>query len=116
MSINFDKIFVPKPGVQYVSVLDLLTLTSAVRQAASNPEVGFEDADKTHKQLLLELGTERIIPLPHKKLESALWACNLLNERGEFSHPTGEKFEKWLDSMLDPNRFDLFRNTIISRG
>lgn len=95
-----------------VSLLDLATLSFNIERAALNPQIGFEDYDKTKKELLR--GLERHTEISTRDLESALWSCNLLNEKGLFFSPTALTFQEFVKGFLDPGemfdeRYNYFR-------
>ena len=46
-------------------------------------------------------------------LEHCLWACNMLDEMGEFWHPLGLSFEEFTKKLLTDNyEFDTIYNTL----
>lgn len=78
-----DKRNVTRP----ISALDVTALLSGVLAASLNREVGIEDAGRTAAELLKELNVS--LRLSDSVIESALWACNMLHERGLFKHSDG---------------------------
>lgn len=96
-----------------LNLLDLTVLLYHIHRGAQHSEVGFEDADKTLKQLSNALQVKRAT-IPREVFESALWSCNLLDEVGEFWHPRGTPFKRWVKRMLKPynSEFNQFYNWI----
>ena len=85
---------------QGVRVADLAVLLDNVRLGASLPdEVGFEDIAETYEMFMRRMDTK--LQIPTASVETALWSCNLLDERGRFIHPEGLTFEEFLDRLLD---------------
>lgn len=122
---GFSVEFVPEPWGEHISThkksrklapLDVVVLLLNVIKGAQKSSVGFEDADRTYKQMLEQLGRPGTKILVNESLiESALWSCNLLDEQGEFEHPSGTKFGPWLRKLLKPDGFDRLRNYIKHR-
>lgn len=70
------------------------------------------DADRTVKELITELDTSRGW-LSKGLLESALYCCNMENERGKFWHPLGKSFDRFLHGIIPPDlHFDRYYNVI----
>jgi hypothetical protein len=45
--------------------------------------------------------------------EAALYACNVMDEMGDFWHPDGKRFDTFLKDVLQSDeKFDKFYNTI----
>lgn len=94
-----------------VSTIDLAILIANLHFASQDPQIGFEDADRTLTDLLKEM--KRFVPIRLGVLESALWASNLSHEKGKFFHPTDEAFGTFVSKMLEPSyRFDPVLNLI----
>ncbi len=89
---------------------DAAILLQNVLAGAKCDAVGFEDANRTLESLRREL--DRKWSYAPALLESALWSCNLLNERGEFYHPDGKSFADFLKDVLPGEQFDLTYNVI----
>lgn len=95
-----------------VSVLDLVCLMGNLRRGAGADELGFEDAAQTLDQITAKLNM--MISINIDDLQSALWSCNLLNERGKFWHPKDRTFDEFLKMILGPGEaFDKFYNLIL---
>jgi hypothetical protein len=103
------------PNKQKIQIrpLDLAILIQNILKGADHSEVGFEDPNHTVQSFVKQIN-EQVVNVDLRDLESALWSSNLLNEIGEWQHPFGKNFEKWLkDDILGPElRFDSFYNTI----
>lgn len=95
------------------SLLDVATLLLHIHWGAQDEDVGFEDADRTLDQMTRTM-CKRTLPLKKDVLESALWSCNLLSEKGQFWSPRGETFQEFVHRLLKPHKgdFDEFYNWI----
>ena len=83
-------------------------------EAANDPEIGFEDAWRTVEELVEALDNFNFVY--RNLLESALWCCNLLDEKGKFWHPMGLSFEEYLHTILKKDEdFDYFYNLIVKK-
>lgn len=82
-----------------ISLLDMATLLYHVHRGAQHSEVGFEDCERTLRELTEELAPKRTV-VELSALESALWSANLMDEVGEFWSPSGERFEKFVSRIL----------------
>lgn len=81
-------------GVRFrLSLLDIVTLLYNVYRGAQTPDVGYEDCDRTLKEMIRDFGgrTTRA-QIPRETLESAMWSCNQMDVIGKFWSPTNEKF------------------------
>ncbi len=95
-----------------VSVLDLVVMLTNVIKGAQTSTVGFEDADRTYRQIVNQLGKAKKVMIPDSLIESALWSCNLLHEQGKFEHPLDVKFTPWMKALVKPDGFDRKYNFI----
>jgi hypothetical protein len=87
-------------------------LLDHVSRGAAHPQVGFEDAAMTKKQLHNAL-IGRAVRL--EALESALWSCNLLDELGQFRHTIG--FREFVATLTPPGyKFDGFFNVFLEES
>lgn len=93
-----------------VSLYDVAVLFANLHKAIHDPLVGFEDADRTLTEM--ELALRRYVPMRIDVIESALWAANLLNEKGDFFHPRGYAFDEFLAKLLPDRSFDKVFNTV----
>lgn len=97
-----------------ISALDVTALLSNVIQASRQQDVGIEDANRTAAELLKELNVK--LRLSESAIESALWACNLLNEKGLFTHPNGGTFDDMAKRIAGPDKFDKSYNYFVEKG
>lgn len=111
-----DRRYLSKQGGQWraVRLLELATLLSALHQASNDPDVGFEDAQRTLDQITRFLNKK--VYLPPDLIECGLWACNLLSERDRFRDAKGRSFEQFLKELLPNANFDRFYNTVEWKG
>lgn len=104
--------YLSKQGGRWRSVklLDVATLLLNVHMAAKDDEVGFEDANETLTSFTSKMS--RSVALDPTLIESALWAANLLDEKGKFVSPSGETFEAFVKRLLGSDSFHRIYNTI----
>jgi hypothetical protein len=100
----------PTPKRKPLKLFELAIIMMNVHLGAKDPEVGFEDADRTLEQLILSLN--RIVPVDIALLESGLWSCNLLNERQRFWHPEGKSFDEFLSQLMGSDKFNKYYNLV----
>lgn len=87
-----------------LTALDVTALLWNVVAASKNSEVGFEDANRTLKELLGDLNVT--VRVSESAIESALWCANLLDERGQYVHPMGVPFESFAQKIAGKEIFD----------
>lgn len=58
------------------------------------------DADRTVKEIIHEID-EYPGHITKGVLESALYCCNMENEKGKFWHPLGHNFDRFLNGLLN---------------
>lgn len=80
-----------------ITLLDAAVLITNVVKGAQDPRVGFEDADRTLKQLRAALNLE--VNLDQAVVESAVWSSLIASESGAFQHPDGASFEGFLQKI-----------------
>jgi len=97
-------------GQKKISVLDLAVLVANILIASRDTEIGFVDADRTMEQLLESLNFS--FPVTPEALESALWSCNMLDEKKAFFHPFGGTFDSFLKKLRLQEQFDKRYNMI----
>lgn len=81
-----------------IRILDLLVLLDNTRLGASSPQIGFEDSQQALDTFLN--GLNKKVMIPNSSIESALWACNLLDEQGKFKHPKDLTLDQFVSSLL----------------
>lgn len=100
-----------------VSILDVAILLYNLHRAAADPEVGFQDTDRSLERLTWEL-EQRRYPISPEILASALWSCNMMDEVGEFTSFSDKSFEQFHKRVLryQPHlRFDVEYNQILPK-
>lgn len=105
--------FLTKRGGQWkrLSLIHLAVMLHHVWKAENDPEVGWEDPQRTAKDMSRALN--RKVFVDPAIIESAMWACNILNEQGKFEHPMGFTFDEWVGRIIDRRgRFDRDYNLI----
>lgn len=93
-----------------IRVMDLMIMIYNIILAEKDPLVGFEDANNTVDMVMNKLNNQ--FEIDPSLVESALWACNLLDETKKFWHPTGVPFEVWVKRALPFHTFNKVYNTI----
>lgn len=97
-----------------VHLMDVALLLFHIYRGAEDEEVGWEDTHNTIDDMMKMLN--RTILVDPSTLESALWSCNLLNERKKFWHPKKRKFDDWLKDLLGSDSFNRMYNMIEKKG
>lgn len=97
-----------------VSLLQASIILTNLANAKKDIKVGFEDADRTYEQVVECFSSGKAISLPQDVLESALWACNLLDEQQKFFHPSDHTFDSFVRRIIntDKERFNKELNFI----
>lgn len=93
-----------------ISILDLVIILDNIYRAAKHKDIGFEDPRETMTSFIFRM--DRKVSLYTEDIESGLWSCNLLNEKGKFRHPKDWTFEKFLEKMLSGDKFNKDYNYI----
>lgn len=93
-----------------VTVLDLVVLLGNVCRGLADVSVGYEDVKLPVDTLVKHLN--RPVKVWLNDLEPALWACNLLSEKGKFWHPKRASFDRWISTMLPYDNFDRLYNLV----
>lgn len=102
-----------------VNLLQMLVLAANVVKARTLPdEVGYLDWDQPFWRF-----TEKLkrfgATMKKSELEAALWACNLLDEKGEFFNTTSETCDVFINQLMNYKRrrkyFDEVYNQIKDR-
>lgn len=93
-----------RTDMRTINSLQLSVLIANLYRAAKDPKIGFEDADRTFKEM--ELALLRPVSLPREVLESVLWGCNLLDEKGDFFHPADSSFDSFVKALLPGDHFN----------
>jgi hypothetical protein len=108
--------YLSKPGMKLrtVRLVDVMTLVHNVMAGAMDESVGFEDAGRTINDVLRRLN--RNILMDPSVLESALWSCNLMNEKGQFWDSRGRSFDELLLAVLKGDPFNKTYNLIETPG
>jgi len=84
-----------------ITLLDAATLLYHIHTGSTHfrEHVGYEDCERTLKQLTAVLAPKRVV-VPKDALESALWSCNLMDEIGEWWAPDGSSFDGFMNRLL----------------
>lgn len=95
---------------RWVRTFDFLVIVNNVLEGMKDKEIGCENPDEMPDRFLKRLN--KFLRIYTDDLESALWSCNLLDEKGKFKHPDGVKFEPFIESALLGDRFNRAYNYI----
>jgi len=109
---EFERGYLNKDERNYrISLLQLSTLMMNVYLARSVDEIGWQHARQTFENYYKEMDiTTRI---SQSNLETALWACTMLDEQGRFWHPDQNKLRPFVRSILNPDeRYDYYYSLI----
>jgi hypothetical protein len=92
--------YLAKPGGVWrrLSLMHVCVLMYHVWKAENDPEVGFDDAANTVLSMTRKLN--RKVYIDPAILDSAMWACNIMNEQGKFEHPLGLTFDEWTQRVI----------------
>lgn len=90
-----------------IRILDLAVLLYHLRGSAKHPLVGYNDAEKSLINITSRLN--KTVDVDKADIERLLYASNMMNEVGAWSHPLGAKFPDWLKSLFG-NKFDTTYN------
>lgn len=83
-----------------ISLRESLILLDNIYRANQDSEIGFEHAVKTIEDLVAPMEAARV-ELNLTDIESALWSCQLLDEKGAFWHPQGKTFDEFLKEISE---------------
>lgn len=89
---------------------ELAILLGNVVMAAQNPDIGFEDTEMLLDRFLQIL--DKFTKVKDAHLERCLWACNLLDEKGLFWHPSGKSFDEFVSEVIQDGTFNKQYNLI----
>jgi len=81
-----------------INVSDLAILMVNMLEASRDELIGFEPDGTSLDHTLRNMAMT--VTLALEDVESALWAANMRNERGNFYHPRGLTFDEFLGSVL----------------
>lgn len=114
-----------KEATHHIDLMSLMTLLVNLHLAAQDRDIGQGNAEKSLKELTQELTRSQTqkgnppfrVPVSESTLESCLWSCNMMNEKGKFwtpfIRPKSTTFNSLLEEVLHPDqKFDKFYNVI----
>lgn len=98
-----------------LNMLQLLVLAANVVKANSMPDlVGYEDWDVPFTRFCQRIEKQGTV-MRRSEMEAALWACNLLDERGEFFNVTSEDLDVFINKLMNYKRRRKFFDTIYNQ-
>jgi hypothetical protein len=99
------------PNTFKVGHLDALVLLHHIVRC----EDASNDAERTVHDLIMAFESYKGW-LPKAVLESALYCCNMEDERGNFWHPLGKQFDGWVRTVVPWDlHFDKYYNVIYEK-
>lgn len=96
--------------MRWISALDLVVILDNIFRAAQDKDIGFEDPRETLDSFVFRMN--KALRLYTEDIESGLWSCNLLDEKGKFRHPKGWTFDQFLERILRGDKFNKDYNYI----
>ena len=87
-----------------LTAIDVLTLLINIYEGSEDKNVGMEDANNSLLDLFNKLSFN--VRVDRDILESALWSCNMMNEKKAFRHPLGMNFDVFLKKILGKKGFN----------
>lgn len=102
-----------------VNLLQMLVLAANVVKARTLPDkAGYLDWDKPFFKFIHDL-EQRGTTMRQSELESALWACNMLDECGEFFNVNSDDLDIFINKLMNYKRrrkyFDHVYNQVHDR-
>lgn len=83
--------------IRFIESADLCILQANLIVAAKDPDIGYEHANCPIGRFLRR--TTRVVKVRQQDVEAMLWSANLLNEKGQFYHPDGKSFKKFVEGL-----------------
>jgi hypothetical protein len=97
-----------------VTFLDLVTLYVNLMLAKQDPNIGYQDINKSVIKLNREM-TETSKWMKHQELEPLLWACQQMDEQGKFwCAKEGVPFRTFVNKLLNYKQTELYFNEVYS--
>ncbi len=99
----------PRENKLLVKPLDLAVMLYHIHKAASDPEIGYIDAERRLSQISNDL-VRKPAKIKQSLVESSLAFCNLMAEQGKFWHPLNKSVDEFISDVVrvtgKPYRFD----------
>ena len=101
-----------------IKPLDMAVLLYHINVAAKDPEIGHVDADYSVTGLIVDM-VKKPARIKVSKIESALYSCNMLAEKGKFWHPQDKPFTSFISDLerlwVNKYQFDPFYNILVAK-
>ena len=102
-----------------VNLQQLLVLTANVVKAKTMPDTaGYLDCEVSYSSFLARLQRHGAV-MKRSELEAALWACNILDEQGEFFNVTSAPLDVFINQLMNYKKrrlhFDRLYNQVKER-
>lgn len=81
-----------------VRLSDLAVILFNLMKGWRDRQIGSEDAMRTYYSIRNNIDLQTKIPV--ELMESALWTCTMLDERGKFEHPDQLSYEAFLKKLF----------------
>ncbi len=97
-----------------IRITELCTLMYSFLRASEHEDIGFEDTNMSYEMMHKRLNRE--FKLDPSTMESLLWSCNMLNERGEFKDVKGRSFDEFVTDVLKGDDIHRVYGWIVKKG
>lgn len=85
-----------------VNSLEVVVLLYNLFEAKDDRRIGFEDANRSFLDVVNTLNFQ--VHIEKSLVESALWSCNLLDEKDKFWHPLNHSFDEMVRKIAYNNK------------
>ena len=99
------------PNVFRVRMTEALILYYNMYAAASNPDIGYCDAEIKFSETVRKLNNFHI-DLTKSELEELLWACTMQAEEGLFWHPNKVKMRDFIYKILHHKQYKYYFDSL----
>lgn len=80
-----------------LSLMDIVVLLGNLHKGNADNEVGFEDALRTVDDVTRYL--QKFAKIDASLIESMIWSCTMLQEKGKFWHPQNRSYEDFIKTI-----------------
>ena len=95
----------------WMRLFDVALLLYHMHRAEADPRLSNRDADESVHAVSQRLNIPKRVQVA--AIEKALWAANMLDEMGEWWHPRGWSFDRFIDEAVPKDYiFDKRYNTL----
>ena len=97
-----------------VSLRELAVLLYHLHRGAQDQYVGYEGMAHTLERVSNYLN--RKVMVPQDAVESCLWSCNMLREKGEWRDIKDRTWEQFVRDLVEPHKFNEIYHLITRKG